>query len=38
MKWGDDTGEHWSGRFPESRFSGGVPLDTGRTSGPRWFR
>ena len=38
MSWGDDTGEHWSGRFPEERFGGGVPLDTGRTRGARWFK
>jgi uncharacterized membrane protein len=37
-EWGDDTERQWSGRFPEHRFSGGVPLDTGRTGGPRWFR
>lgn len=37
MKWGEDVDEHWSGRFPEERFSGGVPLDTGRTRGARWF-
>ena len=38
LTWGDDVGEKWSGRFPEERFGGGVPLDTGRTSGARWFR
>ena len=38
VKWGEDVGPQWSGRFPEERFGGGVPLDTGRTSGPRWFK
>lgn len=34
----DDLGEQWSARFAESSFSAGVPLDTGRTKGARWFR
>jgi hypothetical protein len=38
MKWGDDVEVLESGRFAEERFSGGVPLDTGRTSGPHWFK
>lgn len=38
MTWGEDTEPQWSGRFPEERFGGGVPLDTGRTGGARWFR
>jgi uncharacterized membrane protein len=38
MKWGDDVEVQQSGRFAEERFSGGVPLDTGRTSGPHWFK
>jgi uncharacterized membrane protein len=39
MKWGEEVEEApVSGRFAEERFSGGVPLDTGRTSGARWFR
>jgi uncharacterized membrane protein len=38
MKWGDDIEQQWSDRFSEERFSGGVPLETGRTSGARWFR
>lgn len=33
----DDLGEQWSARFAESSFSAGVPLDTGRTKGARWF-
>lgn len=37
MTWGDEEPQ-WSGRFPSARFGGGVPLDTGRTSGARWFR
>jgi uncharacterized membrane protein len=38
MEWGDDIGPQWSDRFPEERFGGGVPLDTGRTGGARWFK
>jgi uncharacterized membrane protein len=38
MKWGDDIEPQWSDRFSEQRFSGGVPLETGRTSGAHWFR
>jgi len=34
----DDVTEQWSARFAESNFSAGVPLDTGRTKGARWFR
>jgi hypothetical protein len=29
---------HRSGRFPEERFAGGVPLATGRTSDAKWIR
>jgi uncharacterized membrane protein len=38
QEWGDDVEAHGSGRFPEQRFSGGVPLDMGRTRGARWIR
>jgi len=38
MSWGDDEEARWSGRLPEQRFSGGVPLDTGRTRGAKWIR
>ncbi|MDX2382053.1 MAG: alpha/beta-hydrolase family protein, partial [Acidimicrobiia bacterium] len=38
MKWGDDVEAETSGRFAQERFSSGVPLDIGRTSGPRWFK
>lgn len=38
MKWGEDTEQQRSDRFSEERFSGGVPLETGRTDGAHWFR
>jgi uncharacterized membrane protein len=38
MSWSDDATAQTSSRFPQHRFSGGVPLDGGRTSGARWFR
>lgn len=38
MTWDEDIEEQLSGRFPEERFGGGVPLYTGRTGGARWFK
>ncbi|MGI9644066.1 MAG: alpha/beta-hydrolase family protein, partial [Ilumatobacteraceae bacterium] len=37
IKWDDPAAVPPSARFPEERFAGGVPLDTSRTRGARWF-
>ena len=34
----DSAEQQWSERFAEAAFSAGVPLETRRTEGARWFR